>query len=176
MPRVRVLGCLIIGISTYLLATELLLRAFPSNSRFHKQAAELTQPERNAEQTQLDDRLRTSILLHDEMIQLVFEAASHRGRAMCANHRKLIRDAVYVYADRRARDIDIGNRMDAGFGRKIAELWDSPKDAQVRGLVAELSRYGYVAKADYDRERDEEVFKVFALIDGEAKACLVDPR
>jgi hypothetical protein len=94
---------------------------------------------------------------------------------MCTNNRKLIRDAVYVYADRRARDINIGNRINADFGRKIAELWDSPKDAQVRGLVAELSRYGYVAKSDYDPARDEEVFRVFELVEGDSGACLVSP-
>ena len=65
--------------------------------------------------------------------------------------------------------------MNADFGRKIAELWDSPKDAQVRSIVAELSRYGYVAKGDYDPARDDEVFKVFELVDGESNACLVPP-
>ena len=98
MSRVRALGSLMIGVGTYLLATEIVLRAFPSDGGRHKQPAELTQAERNEQQANLDERLRRSILLHDEMIWLVFEAASHRGRAMCANHRKLIRDAVYVYA------------------------------------------------------------------------------
>jgi hypothetical protein len=72
-------------------------------------------------------------------------------------------------------DINIGTRINADFGQKIAELWDSPKDAQVRHVIAELSRYGYIARADYDPGRDEEVFKVFELVAGESNACLVSP-
>jgi hypothetical protein len=175
VPRLRLLGTLLLGVSIYVLATEIALRSFPSNAARPKQGAELSRAERDEQRTILDERLRSSIMLHDEMIWLVFEAASHRGRAMCTKDRKLIRDAVYVYADRPARDIDIGTRINAGFGRKIAELWDSPKDAQVRGFVAELSRYGYVAKADYDPARDEEVFRVFNFVEGESNACLVSP-
>jgi hypothetical protein len=171
----RLLGTLLLGVSTYVLATEIAVRTFPSNAARPRQGAELSRAERDEQRAILDERLRSSIMLHDEMIWLVFEAASHRGRAMCTNNRKLIRDAVYVYADRRARDINIGNRINADFGRKIAELWDSPKDAQVRGLVAELSRYGYVAKSDYDPARDEEVFRVFELVEGDSGACLVSP-
>jgi hypothetical protein len=175
MRGLRPIGSLVIGVTTYLMATELVLRAFPSGGGHIKQAAELSPAERNEQRTILDERLRRSILLHDEMIWLVFDAASHRGRAMCVNDRKLIRDAVYVYADRRARDINIAKWMNADFGRKITELWDSRKDAQARSIIAELSHYGYVAKDDYDAAKDEEIFKVFELADGRANACLVSP-